>query len=412
MRHFKVETVTKTIFKLLSIGVLVISPSLAKAGEAGLSGGLSLLSEGNAKAAALGQAYTAAFDDIAGMAYNPASLVTLKETQASFLYQQGLIQDNYGQLMIGGAGERSGWGLSVGYYNGGTIDLTDSSGAESSVNAQRDLTLGLGYARKIGGIVATGLSIKYLQSTLIEQVTARAYAVDAGMQIPITSRIRLGLSALNYGTQLTFVEEGDNLPRMLRGGLSFMLFPGRTQTTLLLDAPYMVNEKLLTPSVGLETLLGPLAIRAGYKTGGETSEFSMGAGFTLGRSSLDYAFGLVNQLESQHKVSLAMKFGGNKTNDNFVRQSKPKDTEIVEASAVAPATVPAKMHTLGGETVLRAPIRQQQRRVYIVKEGDTLASIAKKEMGNKRQWHTIYTANKHLIDDPAQIEKGMRIIIP
>src|SRR5262249_17548831 len=152
----------------------------------------SLLTEGNARAASLGQAYTAVSDDIAGMVYNPATLTTLKASQASFLYQQGLIQDNYGQFMIGGSGKSSGIGLSVGYYNGGTIDLVNDAGVSSSVNAQKDYSLGLGLAHRLG-IISGGVTLKYLRSTLAEQYSASAYAADAGLLMAISPRIHFGV---------------------------------------------------------------------------------------------------------------------------------------------------------------------------------------------------------------------------
>ncbi len=396
------------------IGVVLMNLPTNAAADAGVSGGLSLLNEGSARWSSLGQAGVAAHDDIAGMAYNPATLGSLSSGQASFLYQQGLIEDAYGQFMIGTPrGEKSALGFSFGYYNGGDIELTNENGQTESVNAQTDMTAALGYSVKMGGM-SMGLSGKVLNSKLIDQYSGTAYAADLGMVMPVGSRLQLGAAALNYGTQLKYAEEGDPLPRMLQVGGSFAL---RQNATLLLSIPYMVNEKMTTPSLGLETLFGPLAIRAGYRSGKDVQEFTMGAGFALGRSSLDYAFGMVNQLDAQHKVSMAMRFGGASATPALITKkptiertvAAPTKQRTVEQTASKTTTV-ERRHSLGGQQVLRAPART--RRVYIVKQGDTLASIAKEELGDKRQWQSIYSANKHLIDDPASIEKGMRIIIP
>ena len=78
---------------------------------------------------------------------------------------------------------------------------------------------------------------------------------------------------------------------------------------LLLDAPYYLNEQEARPAVGLEVNLGLISLRAGYKSGSDLEEFSVGTGFMLGRSSLDYSYGLVEELDSQHRVSLSMRFG-------------------------------------------------------------------------------------------------------
>jgi hypothetical protein len=410
----------------------VLTNQLWASGGAASSGGLSLITEGNARAAGLGKAYTAAMDDIAGMAYNPAAPAWLSQGQASFLLERGLIEDSYGQIMVGmpNAMRTGGFGLSVGYYNAGTLDLVNENGGTSSVKAQEDMTASLAYSHKIGN-VAFGVAGKYLHSELAQAYSASAEAIDAGILAKVSSRLSLGAAALNYGTKLTYLEEGDNLPRTLRMGGSYLLFPNRNfSTSLLFDASYMSNEKELSPALGLETLVGPLAIRGGLRKTGSTTEFSAGAGFALGSATLDYAFGLINNLDSQHKVSLAMHFGPSMGSAAPTMISRPierparvqvarekpvKKSKEQETVAMAPvernvAETPVVTHSLSGETILRAP--RQQRRVYVVQEGDTLASIAQDELGDKRQWKSIYSANKHLIDDPAAIEVGMRIVIP
>ncbi len=108
-------------FGLFLIGTLISTQIWAATPDT--AGGLSFISDGNAEAAALGNAFTAVPDNIAGLVYNPASAATLTSGQASFLFQRGLIEDSYGQLMIGTPlHNNSGLGLTVGYYNAGSID--------------------------------------------------------------------------------------------------------------------------------------------------------------------------------------------------------------------------------------------------------------------------------------------------
>lgn len=394
------------------------------------SAGLSLVTEGSARFSALGTAGTAVLDDAASLAYNPAAPASLSEGQASFLFQRGLIEDSYGQLMLGmpNANRDGGFGLVVGYYNAGTLELAQENGKTSSVKAQEDLTASLGYAHQIGR-VSLGLAGKFIRSTLAEKYSAQAMALDLGLLAKVSSRLSLGVSALNYGTKLTYLSEGDDLQKTIRGGGSYLLFPSRTfSTSLLFDASYLSNEKQLSPALGLETLVGPLAIRAGYRKMGTTGEFSAGAGFALGRSSIDYAFGLLSQSQvgPQHKVSFAMHFGPSAISaptvivrtieqprvqkpvivkQKTVKEQPVKEQPVQEEAAPVARVqrtvkeVPVRAHSLGGDQILRAP--RQQRRVYVVQENDTLASIAQDELGDKRQWKTIYSANQHLIDDPA-----------
>jgi hypothetical protein len=391
-----------------------------------------LITDGSAAAAALGNAFTGTENDIAGLAYNPAAPATFSEGQASFLFQRGLIEDSYGQLMVGmpNQARTGGFGLSVGYYNAGTLDITNENGTTTSVKAEEDVTTALTYAHKIGNL-SLGIAGKYLKSTLAGTYSAHAEAVDVGVLARMSSRLSLGAAIQNYGTKLTYLSEGDNLPRRASIGGSYLLFPSQSfSTSLLFNASYLSNEKEMSPGLGLQTLVGPLAIRAGYQKTGDSSQFSAGAGFALGRTSIDYAFGLMNQLDTQHKISVAMHFGPSATampttiarpierapvNLQVARKKPAKSKATMETASAAPVErtvteTPVRAHSLGGDTVLRAP--RQVRRVYVVREGDTLASIAQDELGDKRQWKAIYSANKHLIDDPAAIEVGMRIVIP
>src|SRR5947209_8606051 len=51
-------------------------------------------------------------------------------------------------------------------------------------------------------------------------------------------------------------------------------------------------------------------------------------------------------------------------------------------------------------------------RTYVVREGDTLASIARKFYKSKGRWQKIRDANKNLLEDPAKLKPGMTLTIP
>jgi LysM repeat protein len=51
-------------------------------------------------------------------------------------------------------------------------------------------------------------------------------------------------------------------------------------------------------------------------------------------------------------------------------------------------------------------------RSYVVREGDTLASISRKFYKSTGRWKRIRDANKSVIDDPAKLKPGMTLTIP
>lgn len=51
-------------------------------------------------------------------------------------------------------------------------------------------------------------------------------------------------------------------------------------------------------------------------------------------------------------------------------------------------------------------------RTYVVKEGDTLASISRKFYKSSGHWKKIRDANRNVIDDPAKLKAGQTLTIP
>jgi LysM repeat protein len=49
---------------------------------------------------------------------------------------------------------------------------------------------------------------------------------------------------------------------------------------------------------------------------------------------------------------------------------------------------------------------------YVVREGDTLASISRKFYKSSGRWKKIRDANKHVLDDPTKLKPGMTLTIP
>src|SRR3954464_9920026 len=51
-------------------------------------------------------------------------------------------------------------------------------------------------------------------------------------------------------------------------------------------------------------------------------------------------------------------------------------------------------------------------RTYVVREGDTLASISRKFYKSTGRWKKIRDANKNVLDDPAKLKPGITLTIP
>lgn len=180
----------------------------AKAADS--SAALTLTEIQGARSASLGEAFTAVNNDVTGFGYNPASLSSLDRGHGTFVFQKGTFEDSYGQVMVGAPYSKGGVGLSVSYYNGGTLEVLDGSQVKE-VNAQTDMVASLGTSRKMGR-GSVGVALKYITSELAEVAKANAVAVDLGLSLPLSSRVNFGASLQNFGTKITYLQESESLP--------------------------------------------------------------------------------------------------------------------------------------------------------------------------------------------------------
>src|SRR5262245_7578897 len=119
-----------------------------------------LLQAPTSRCVALGQAFSGVTDDAAALSFNPASLASLSRGQLSFLYQQGAIEDHYGQLLGGWSHGNNGFGLSGGYYDAGTIGYFDGN-KNTDIVAQKDLVITGGWGHRFSSLSA-GMNGKYI----------------------------------------------------------------------------------------------------------------------------------------------------------------------------------------------------------------------------------------------------------
>ncbi|OVE77671.1 hypothetical protein BVX98_02090 [bacterium F11] len=448
----------------LALSILT-TPLCAK--EGGSSAGLILLQGNGARASALGEAFSSVSDDISGFHYNPASLDTLTKAHASFQYQSGIFEDSFSQFVIGAPLQEGAIGVSIGYYDGGEIRLFDGTEVRN-VTAKTDLAVSLGFARSLGR-ASFGLTGKYLSTELAETDNASAVAADVGFQIPIGSRFRFGTALQNFGTQMEFHTEGEDLPQVFRAGASYQLPVPSVPVHVHFEVPYFFNEKETSPSFGIETLMGPLAFRAGYRSNTDLEGFSAGTGIFYRQISFDYSFGLVEDFDSRHKLNLSFRFGNKNKKPAFVNKQNPDNVEIPRRQTIGEAFLnqkrkkkrsitlqakPAKSLTTGEKkkttpsTVFSTKqkgkkdgLRAQKREVfeinknkltpiptkknlehaqvkdrpkyYIMKPGDTLEKIALRFYGTIEIWPLIYDQNEELINNPDIIDlTGHKIELP
>lgn len=364
-----------------------LSIMLFQATGAHASAGLTLLEPANARPFAMGEAYSANQDDIAAFHYNPASLSSLSLKEVSFFYRQGVFNDSYTHLALGGPSSRGGFGGSVGYYNGGETEVFDGENV-ANVAGQRDIVLSLGYGIRRSAI-SVGTAVKYFSSTLAETEKATAYAADFGLQYQLDSRWTFGGAIQNLGTHLRYADKGDPLPRLVRAGLRWQAFVAPYPISLSVEDAYLANDQTHVPSVGFEAAVSPLVLRAGYKSNQGQNVIAAGAGFLAGNFSIDYSMAMIQSLDAQHLFSVSHRFGGS-TVPTIATIEQP----VIQKNTPAFSAPPV------------------HKRMYQVQDNDTWNSIAIKVYGDESMAARIRLANLHLLSNGNSLPHGKKIVLP
>ncbi|BBI31456.1 LysM peptidoglycan-binding domain-containing protein [Cohnella abietis] len=72
-----------------------------------------------------------------------------------------------------------------------------------------------------------------------------------------------------------------------------------------------------------------------------------------------------------------------------------------------------KVRRIGTDRASPRPDTKPVPKIYLIKQGDTLTSIAKRELGNSSKWRALYDNNKAIIGrDPNLIKPGQKLVMP
>jgi hypothetical protein len=279
------------------------------AGAGGTSGGLILTQGAGARAQSLAETGAGAAGTVDSLYWNPAGLASLGGLQAQATYMLGLEESAYQQLLaaypLAGVGT---FGLGLSLQQGGNVELDQVDGSFATVQSQSDWAVSLGYGVQVAPGLRAGAAAKMLSSTLIEKYTASAWAADLGLQVDAAPGLSLGVAVQNIGTEITYESEGDPLPLTLRAGAAYSAKLAAAHELTLLADGLKANDRDFALHVGAEyAYAGLLAARLGYKAGYDLEGLTAGLGVRWSLLQLDYAFGLVQELTSTHRITLLLR---------------------------------------------------------------------------------------------------------
>jgi hypothetical protein len=311
-------------FLVLFLGVLGLQP--LHAGDSGTGGRNSfefLKISPVARALAMGDAYTAAGDDVGSVFYNPAGLASCltNEFNVTYLRLYQSIDDEF-----------IAFAHPIGYSLGGVLAVSahlvqygTTARALNDGSANGTFSAGQGqyniaYAHELTSFLHGGLTVKLLRQQ-IDNSTESKVAVDGGVVVlPHFEGLRVGLSIRNLGGK----SQDFDLPMVLSTGISYRRYELFNPND---DGVFSVEGDF-----GLKPLESSNGMRVGaeynYKWVGQRASLRMGykfldqdvsgVGFTAGAGYgfdaggavlfLDYAFAPNGDFGATHRVSLTTKF--------------------------------------------------------------------------------------------------------
>jgi len=279
-----------------------------------------------ARAAGMGEAFTAVSDGTYGLYYNPAGLVSVTgfEVQLSHIsWFQGI---NYEYLALVAPvpyTDLGRLGFAFAWFQVDEMDKTSSLPDGFLDTPEPDFSLYkhhkfapfnysviLAYGLDIKDYLSAGASVK-VTSENIDTSSGAGITTDIGLMYKSFMHghsVKLGLVLSNFGSELKLENAAFEPPRILKTGISdsFAMFDG----TLLLSAQIILQldyDNLY--SLGAEYwIYDTVALRFGYKLGA-FDQPSFGAGVKWQGIGFDYAFIRYEELGMTHRFSLNYSWG-------------------------------------------------------------------------------------------------------
>ncbi len=271
----------------------------------------------SARAAGMGEAYSALAGDSHALFYNPAGIARVEDGEVSLTYYRYFQGINYGSIAgVFPRGERA-FGIGIKHLGvtdipkRSAIDVDDPEGDDGPQGTfgAKDTALTLSYAMPVLNRLNIGASLRCIYQS-IDKESAFSVMGDIGTHYSVNQRLSLALNIQNIGIGIKFKDESDPLPLNLKLGASYKLL---NSLIVACDINAYVVDRLFYASWGGEYWVGRIGLRAGYKYGYDTESMgasvglSAGLGLRLNGIGIDYAFVPFGRLGDTHQISISLK---------------------------------------------------------------------------------------------------------
>lgn len=296
------------MLKVLShIGLLLLLalPVVSGEGDAGRETPFTI--GAGARSLGMGGSYTALADDASSIYYNPAGVSRLNYQELSFMHAM-LFEGtsfNFASWVIP-VTEKSGIGfgfMRIGtdeiirrddFVNKGTFDYASSQVMFS-------------YGQELFEGLATGVSLKVINQS-IDNFSDYAYGADVGMSVVISDHLSIGVIGRDLlAPELQLNSYSETTPWSVTGGMALrdLTVSDHATLTASLDLEKPKDRSVKVHAGAEMTFEEVCALRAGF----DRDNFAFGAGLSIRRLRLDYAYRLMDYVDDSHRFSLTFMIG-------------------------------------------------------------------------------------------------------
>ncbi|MBT8382621.1 MAG: PorV/PorQ family protein, partial [Ignavibacteria bacterium] len=193
--------------KLLLILIIIATSTYAgDVARKGTTGAEQLLIPVGARGIATGGSFLANVTGLESIYYNPAGLDVYPQTEAMFSYVNYLADINISYFAIGTSlGDFGSIGLDLKSLDFGDIPITNEQFPDGTGDTYSPgfLTIGFTYSKVLTDRISIGTNLKLISES-IQNTSATAFAVDAGVQYRFSEALMIGAAVKNIGTNMSY----------------------------------------------------------------------------------------------------------------------------------------------------------------------------------------------------------------
>ena len=305
---------------LLAFALLVFAATGAEAGlkKLGNAGFTFLKVTQSARAAAMGDAYTAVATDINSIYWNPAGLIHLTRPTFTLAYNNWMVDSKFYSGALSVKFGNHALGISVVSFTPDAFEETtifQPKGTGTMIQ-DSDVAIGLAYAIQFTDRLSFGAHARFIQENLYTS-TNRGIDMSVGTLFYTGFRsLRLAMSLKNFGQDIVIIDDTAFRPLVYNIGVAMEVYGNLgdpVSLTVAADNAFFVDYEGRVHT-GVELWMHSLlALRGGWKFNNDTESYTLGFGLKYSVAerpfTVDFAYSdMGDLLDPTYRVSIGGAF--------------------------------------------------------------------------------------------------------